>query len=59
MTNSNTANEDNCADCGKEAKYTAWRNEKGEKVCPKCVSSEDFAKAIKEVFPYGVPDNLD
>jgi formylmethanofuran dehydrogenase subunit E len=49
----------NCAVCGKEARYSAWRNSKGEIVCPNCVSPKDREAAFKRAFPYGVPDKFD
>ena len=50
---------DNCTECGNDAKYSAWRNADGTKVCPKCVSDEDWNKTISAIFPFGIPENLE
>jgi hypothetical protein len=53
------SNPDNCVECGKNAKWSAWRNEKGQIVCPRCVDSQEAEAAILRVFPHGIPDKLD
>ena len=50
---------DNCVECNRPAKWSAWRNEQGQKVCPKCVDPQVAEDAIKRIFPHGIPDKLD
>lgn len=52
-------NPDNCVVCDKYAKSSAWRNEEGQLVCPRCVDPQRAEEAILRIFPNGIPDKLD
>lgn len=53
------SNPENCVECGTWSKWSAWRNEEGQILCPRCVSPEAAEEAILRVFPHGIPDKLD
>ena len=53
------SNPDNCVECDRFAKWSAWRNDKGQILCPRCVDPDAAAEAILRVFPHGIPDKLD
>ena len=53
------SNPDNCVECNRFAKWSAWRNKQGQIVCPRCVDPQEAEAAILRVFPNGIPENLE
>jgi hypothetical protein len=53
------SNPDNCVECNRFAKWSAWRNKEGQLVCPRCVDPKAAEEAILRVFPNGIPENLE